>query len=161
MTWLPGVAAAGNDWDALASRWPKAMDALAGLVRAAWEDTDPSLLELARLRTATLLRNEAELASRTARAGLSEDKVAQLPAWPSSPLFDDRERACLAFTEQFIMDANGVTQGQVDALTGHLGPEGCYAFVHAVSALEAYQRACLTLGIAGAPGVDDLEEARA
>jgi alkylhydroperoxidase family enzyme len=161
VTWLPGVAAAGSDWDALAARCPEPMEALAGLVRAAWADTDPVLLELSRLRIATLLRNTPELPRRTAAAraaGLTEAKVAELAAWPTSPRFDAQERACLALVEQFVMDANGVTEEQVDAVTGALGPEGCYAFVQAVSALETFQRACLTLGIGDAPGVDELEE---
>ena len=117
---------------------------------AAWEETDPVVLELARLRIATLLGANGELARRTAAArdaGLTEAKIDALPSWPSSPLFDARERACVALTEQFVMDANGVTDEQVADVTEHLGAEGCYAFVQAVSVLETFQRACLTLGI--------------
>ncbi len=117
------------------------------------------LLELARLRIATLLRNTDELDRRSARArvaGLAEPKVEALAAWPASPLFTACERACLALTEQFVMDANGVTESQVAEVAKHLGPAGCYAFVQAVSALETFQRACLTLGIHNAPGIDEL-----
>ncbi len=147
-----------TDWDRLASLCPEAFDALAGVVRSAWEETDPVLLELARLRIATLLGNPEELDRRTAvaaDAGLPEAKVAELTAWPTSPRFSDRERACLALTEQFVMDANGVTDAQVAAVTEHLGGPGCYAFVQAVSVLETFQRACLTLGIRTAPGADE------
>ena len=59
-------------------------------------------------------------------------------------------------TEQFVIDANGVTEAQVADVTEHLGAKGCYAFVEAVSVLETFQRACLTLGIDDAPGVDEL-----
>jgi hypothetical protein len=54
-------------------------------------------------------------------------------------------------TEQFVVDASGVTDTQVADVTEHLGPAGCYAFVEAVSVLETFQRACLTLGIQEVP----------
>jgi alkylhydroperoxidase family enzyme len=159
MTWLAGVPECDTDWDRLASLCPGAFDALAAVVGAAWQDADPMLLELARLRIATLLGNTAESTQRTSRAseaGLSESQVADLTAWPTSPQFGARERACLALTEQFVMDANGVTDTQVAEVTEHLGPAGCYAFVEAVSVLETFQRACLTLGIRTAPSPDEI-----
>jgi alkylhydroperoxidase family enzyme len=160
MTWLADVASGeGTDWDRLAGLRPEAFGALAGLVAAAWAACDPVLLELARLRTATLLRHRAELQRRTARAqaaGLTEAKVAELGAWPTSPRFSPCERACLALTEQFVIDANGVTDGHVAAVTEHLGPEGCYTFVQALSVLETFQRACLTLGVETGTDVDEL-----
>ena len=82
--------------------------------------------------------------------------MADLAAWPTSPRFSARERACLALTEQFVMDANGVTDEQVAAVTEHLGGPGCYAFVQAISVLETFQRACLTLGIRTAPSPDEI-----
>lgn len=157
MTWLPGTPEGDTDWDRLASLRPEAFDALASVVAAAWQDTDPVLLELARLRIATLLRNTGELTRRTtmaSEAGPSETQVAELPSWPTSSEFSARERACLALTEQFVMDANGVTDSQVAEVTEHLGPAGCYAFVEAVSVLETFQRACLTLGIQTMPNFD-------
>ena len=159
MTWLGGVPDGGTDWDRLSAAFPEPFAALAGLVAAAWSECDPVLLELARLRTATLLGFAAERDHRTAAAwaaGLTEEKIAALPGWPRSPLFTGRERACLALTEQFVMDANGVTESLVADVTEHLGAEGCYTFVQALSVLETFQRACLTLGIENGPGVDAL-----
>jgi alkylhydroperoxidase family enzyme len=155
--WLDGLPAADTDWDRFAASWPVPFGALADVVVAAWDETDPVLLELCRLRMATLLAYPAEQARRTARAstaGLDETKVAELPAWPTSPAFDARERACLALAEQFVIDANGVTDEQVADVTTHLGPAGCYAFVQALSVVETFQRACLTLGIESVPDVD-------
>jgi alkylhydroperoxidase family enzyme len=159
MTWLGNVPEGGTDWDRLATLCPEAFGALAGLVSAASDEVDPVLLELSRIRIATLLANAAESERRSVRArdaGLTEEKVAALAAWPTSPLFTSCERACLALTEQFVVDANGVGDGDVADVTEHLGPAGCYAFVQAVSALETFQRACLTLGIVSAPDVDEL-----
>jgi alkylhydroperoxidase family enzyme len=161
VTWLPGVPDGATDWERLALLHPEPFAALAEVVDAAWQETEPVLLELARLRIAALLRNEAELGRRTAAAtaaGLTEEKASLVASWPSSVLFDDRERACLALAEQFVLDTNGVTQAQVDAVAAHLGAAGCYAFVEAVSVLETFQRACLTLGIASGAGVDEMTE---
>ncbi len=161
MTWLQDLPEGETDWNRLSSAFPEAFEALAGLFGAPWQDSDPALLELARLRIATLLQNEGELTRRSARAreaGLSEAKVAELAAWPTSPLFTSKERACLALTEQFVMDANGVTEAQVAEVTEHLGGAGCYAFVEGLSAMETFQRACLVLGIRTAPGVDQMIE---
>jgi alkylhydroperoxidase family enzyme len=159
VTWFEGLPDGDTDWDRLARLCPETFEALAGTVAAAWADTDPALLELARLRIAKLLGSDAELQQRSARAvecGLSEQKVAEVEAWPSSLRFTPAERACLALTEQFVMDANGVTDEQVAAVTEHLGGPGCYAFVSAISVLETFQRACLTLGIRTSPGVDEI-----
>jgi alkylhydroperoxidase family enzyme len=154
VTWLPHLPEGETDWDRFAALCPEAFGALSGVVAAAWDDTDPVLLELARLRIATLLGYTAELARRSERAmdaGLTEAKVADLAAWPTSPIFTARERACLALTEQFVIDPNGVTDAQVAEVTEHLGARGCYALVEAVSVLETFQRACLTLGIQEVP----------
>jgi alkylhydroperoxidase family enzyme len=162
--WLDGLPEAETDWDRFVALNPTAFGALAGLVQAAYEGTDPVLLELARLRIATLLGHTAELGRRSARAraaGLSDEVIAALPSWPTSPLFGARERACLALAEQFTIDANGVTDAMVAEVTEHLGGVGCYGFTQAVSALETFLRACLALGIETAPDIDDLVVASA
>ena len=156
-TWLPGLPAGDTEWDRFAAQCPDQFRALGDLVAAAWDETDPVLLELARVRMATLLGFGAEERRRTRRAtaaGLTEAKLAELPRWPRAPHFTARERECIALAEQFVVDANGVTDEQVAAVTEHLGPAGCYAFVQAISVLETFQRACLTLGIEAVPDVD-------
>jgi alkylhydroperoxidase family enzyme len=159
VTWFEGLPPGETDWDSLAALCPEAFDALAGVIAAIWEDSDPVLLELARLRIATLLGSAQESmghSSRAAAAGLTDAKIASLAAWPTSPLFTSCERACLALAEQFVMDANGVTDELVAGVTEHLGGTGCYAFIEAVSVLETFQRACLTLGVRTSPGIDEI-----
>jgi alkylhydroperoxidase family enzyme len=162
--WLEGLPSGDTDWDRFAASWPEAFAALSDVVAAAWNETDPVLLELCRLRMATLLGFPAERARRTLRAraaGLDEAKVADLAAWPTSARFTARERACLTLAEQFVIDANGVTADHVADVVDHLGPEGCYAFVQALSVVETFQRACLTLGIETIPEVDRMATPRA
>jgi len=159
MIWLAGLPEGSTDWERFATLCPDAMAALSGLVGAAWAECDPVLLELARLRVARLLGSTAELERRSVRAreaGLTEVKIAELASWPTSPLFTRREQACLAVTEQFVLDANGIDAAAIAGVTEHMGPAGCYAFVQALSVLETFQRACLTLGIQTAPDVDEI-----
>lgn len=154
MTWLPDLPEGGTDWERLSAFFPGAFDAVEELQRAVWAAVDPVLIELARLRIATLLGFEAGLAVRSQQArdaGLGEDKIAELSSWPTSRLFSARERSCIALAEQFVMDVNSITDRQVDDVLEHLSSGECYAYVNALSAFENLQRACLTLGVTTSP----------
>ena len=154
MTWLPDLAPGDTDWERMSALFPGAFDAVEGLHRAVWATVDPVLLELARLRIATLLGFEAGLAQRSHQArdaGLDEAKIAELPSWPVSARFSGRERACISLAEQFVIDVNGVTDRLVDDVLEHLSSAECFSYVNALSALENLQRACLTLGVTVTP----------
>lgn len=113
----------------------------------AWEAVDPVALELCRLRIAMLLGSAAELEARTPvalSAGLDEQTVAVLSSWPTSPRFGTRERACLAFTEQFVIDVAGMDDATVTAVRDHLGDHGLVDFVSALLVVEQRQRLRLT-----------------
>ena len=141
-----------GDWEDLAegaAPWvPFAPDAFAAFDTAAalvWQATDPSLAELARRRIATLLRNQPAVDRPPAAAPpLAEEKAAALPAWATSPLFDDTERACLAFTEQFVMDVGGMTPELVQPVLAHFG-DRVGAFVQALFLLDVSQRMQMVL----------------
>src|SRR5262249_6901516 len=62
-------------------------------------------------------------------------KVAALPAWPKSPLFAERDRACLAFAEQFVLDVSAVSADQRAALSAALG-SGAAGFVQSLYAID-------------------------
>jgi alkylhydroperoxidase family enzyme len=163
-TWLPDLPEEGTDWERVSALFPAAFDAVADLQRAVWESFDPVLLELSRLRIATLLGFQAGLVLRSRRArdaGLTEEKIGALSAWPTSDLYDTRERSCLALVEQFVMDANGVTEDMLGNVLRDLSPEQCHTFVLAISAFETFQRGCLTLGLGDSPESAWLESADA
>jgi len=114
---------------------------------AVWRSVDPVLLELARLRIAMLLGCATELASRTpaaVAAGLDEAAVAELSNWPRSPRFDARQRACLEFVEQYLIDVANMSTAQTAAVADHLGHDGLTHFASAVLVLEQRQRLALT-----------------
>src|SRR5690349_18960823 len=91
---------------------PEATGKLDQVNQRAWEYVDPRWLELVRLRIAQLIGDSAGAQARSSaalRAGLSEDTIGELTAYPTAPRFGVAERAGLAFAEQFFMDVSGTT----------------------------------------------------
>src|SRR5215207_317535 len=109
----------------------------------AWDAVDPVVLELCRLRVAMLLGCDAELAERTpaaVAAGLDEAAVDHLPRWTASPAIGPAARACLAFTEQWVVDVAGMDDATVAPVREHLGDHGLVDFASALLVIEQRQR---------------------
>ncbi len=110
---------------------------------AAWTVVDPVLLELCRLRVAMLLGCDAESAVRTPAAmadGLGEATISELSSWPTSARFGPRERACLAFCEQFVIDVASLEDHVAAAVSDELGVQGLVDFTNALLVIEQRQR---------------------
>jgi alkylhydroperoxidase family enzyme len=126
----------------------------ARLLEAIWSGpVSPVTLELCRLRMATLLRCAPALAERSPAAlaaGLDEERIARLPAWPTDPGTTDEERACIGFAEQYVIDHHGVTDEQVATLVDLLGDEGVVTFTTALVVWENQHRFDNALGVAQA-----------
>ncbi len=78
-------------------------------------ETPRALRELIILRTAQLTHSQYEWHQHrrmAAEAGVDEHRVAELAMWPTSPAFDDAERAALAFTDAL---AEGDVPDEVNA----------------------------------------------
>jgi alkylhydroperoxidase family enzyme len=118
---------------------PKVLDALSAAHEAAWAAVDPDLLDLCRVRIAMLLGHDHEAVSDC----LDPSLVEALPAWTSSPRFTPKQRACLAFTEQFVIDVAALDDADVAAVTAELGPDGLSNFVEALLVVEQRQRLSL------------------
>jgi alkylhydroperoxidase family enzyme len=114
------------------------------LLATIWEGpVSPVTLELCRLRMATLLASAAALTERTPaamRAGLTEERIALLPRWPSDPSFSSEERICIGFAEQFVIDHHEISDDDVAELTGVLGPDGVVTFSTALIAWDNQHR---------------------
>jgi alkylhydroperoxidase family enzyme len=129
--------------DAALSDRPDVASHLADLERAAWSSVDPVVLELCRVRIAMLLGCADEAQARSGEAiarGLDETTLADLPKWPTSSRFGPRERACLAFCEQFVIDVAGMSDDLAFAVAEHLGPQGLADFTAALLVVEQRQR---------------------
>ncbi len=119
---------------------PDIADHLTAAHAEAWRAVDPVVLELCRLRVAMLLGCGAELGVRTALAGVDEDTIAELAQWPTSSRYGPRERACLAFCEQFVIDVAGLDDEVALAVRSHLGEEGLANLATALLVIEQRQR---------------------
>lgn len=118
-------------------------DVVADLVAAhaaVWATIDPPLAELTRLRIAMMLGNTAELAVRTPGCGVDDATAAELSLWPTSPRFGERERACLTYLEQHLIDVANLSDAQAADVAAHLGDEGLVDYANAVLVLEQRQR---------------------
>ena len=142
---MPGAPTADGR-DLLTSalrRHPDIATCLDDVHRAAWAVADPVLLELCRLRIAQLLGSQPEQEARTPEAlaaGLDEPTIADLRAWPTSSRFGPRERACLAFCEQFVIDVASLSDELARDLSDELGPAAFVDFVNALLVVEQRQR---------------------
>jgi len=122
---------------------PEVLVALAIACESARAACDNTLLELARRRVAVLLNNEAELTAKP-WGSISDLQIAELSSWPTSGAFDERQKAALALTEQFVVDVTGVLAGPLAAAAGALGAE-VGPFVQGLYLLDVGQRAGVVL----------------
>ena len=117
-------------WAGPISQTPAAA-ALDDYVAAVWSDprTDTRRLELCRRRMAHLL-------------GVASEPVEAV---------DEGDEAAVAFAEQWLLDASGVTPDDCARLRAALGDEGCAAFTLGLSLVEARLRLELALGLSLRP----------
>ncbi|MDE3134482.1 MAG: carboxymuconolactone decarboxylase family protein [Acidobacteriota bacterium] len=74
-------------------------------------------------------------------AGESEERLAMIPAWDESPLFDDRERAALALTEAMtLISDNHVPDELWEDVSGHFDEHELAQLVLAITAINAWNR---------------------
>jgi alkylhydroperoxidase family enzyme len=134
-------------WEAVTEAAHDDLSAWCDLHRGLWEIVEPRTLELCRLRISMLVGADRHAALRSPTAGLDEELIAALPAWPTSERFTASDRACLALAEQFVIDVDGIDQPLVDAVLEHLSAGECYALFNALWAVEAVQRTCMVLDV--------------
>ena len=114
---------------------------LTALNERVWQNGDPVLLELVRVRVAQLIGNPAAARARCALAvGGAEAKLAALPDYPFSPLFSSTERDVVSLAEQFVIDVGGTTEDMRAELTGRFGADGGRELVTAIYVVEFTQR---------------------
>jgi alkylhydroperoxidase family enzyme len=153
-TWLPVPDGAPD----LLALLPSGYEELHALCRSVWEaDVDAVTLELCRLRIATLLRSPVDAATRDPRAvaaGLDEDTVDDLPAWPTSSRFTDAQRCALALAEQFVIDPHGFTDDDAAAAHEHFTEPQLATLTIAIAVFDALTRVrrVLTSDPAGGAG---------
>jgi hypothetical protein len=96
---------------------------------AAWATVDNRLLGLCEQRIREIL-------------GVAE--TTQLADWWSSTELSAAEKACLAFTEEYMIDVANLTDDTAARVREHLGDQTMVDFVSALLVVEQRQRIALT-----------------
>jgi len=106
---------------------PQLMKQWMGVSLAAQESLEKSLIELVKIRSSILngCANCINMHTTEARAaGETEQRIYLLAAWHEAPVYTDRERAALAWTDALTRLSQGHTQKEArDALEAHFTPE--------------------------------------
>jgi AhpD family alkylhydroperoxidase len=157
MTWLPTTAPGATPLDAVFGLVPDAYERFRELYGSLWDDDalSPAVVELCRLRVATILRCDGELAVRyqdAIDAGCSTEQVESLAAWPTAACFDAVQRAALAFAEQYVLDPHELTDAHFDALHAHFDDRALATLTLAVAMSDALGRFRVALHVAPLPG---------
>ena len=153
MTWLPETASGATSFARVFGLRPDLRDPYQHFAGLFWVRrlVDPVVLELVRLRIATLLACDRELRHRTdvARdAGLTEAAITALPDWPNSAAFGEEQRHALAFAELFVMDPTAISDAERARLRTTLSEPGFIAFVEALALFDGFMRFQVILDIA-------------
>jgi alkylhydroperoxidase family enzyme len=143
--------------DELFAPLPKAHEHYRALDEKIWDGRlDPALLEVCRVRIAMLHRCAPQLTLRRADLG---DKRAAIAQWPTSPLFNETERAVLRFAEQYVIDAQGVSDADAALVTTVLSGPQVADFTIAIGAFDAICRFTLALGSEQTPAEPAAQDA--
>jgi alkylhydroperoxidase family enzyme len=159
VTWLPEEADGATGFDRVFGLRPDLYGPFREFYAVFWRDrlVDPVVLELCRLRVAQLLGCASELAVRYAPEGdetMSEELVGALPQWPTSDQFDARQRAALAFAEQFVIDPKGIRGPVRDELRAQFELPEVVALTEALALFDGFTRFRLVLGVGDADGFE-------
>ncbi len=144
VTWLPVDEHAPSERDATLGLHAEVYALHRELLRATAAATDAELLELSKARMAQLFRCREELALH------SPERLTELESWDHSPAFTARERAALAFVEQFVVDPTLISPELAGELERELGTSGVINFTTALTAHEASLRLATLLDLAPA-----------
>jgi alkylhydroperoxidase family enzyme len=145
MTWLGGIdVAAGPPTVAGALALRPELAELVAAYEAELRCVEPVLLELCRVRIAQLLGDAAA-------GGRHDDtvaaKVGALATYPTSPLFNEHERTCLNYAEQYVIDVHSLTDDDADAVKRGMSEAEFVAFTVALGMFEGLTRFRLLLGV--------------
>ena len=139
MAWINSA----NDRDSTIRMLPDIAATFDALYRSLW--TQPHLpaevLELCRLRLAQLHQCAVEMQRHDCE--LSAEKRTNLACWNTHSSFSGAERACLAFTEVYAVDAQALTDEHAAEVKAHFGDAGLVLLVEALGILDGMTRLSL------------------
>lgn len=159
MTWLAERAVGDTPLQEVLGLRPELAELVDTYLAQAWADNDPVILELCRLRIAQLHGDEAQQRLRhdsAARAGLTEDKIADLARYVDSPHYSEHERACVSYAEQYVIDVHGIADADAARVKQRMSDGEFVAFTVALGLFDGFGRFRLVLGIDDPPTDDQV-----
>lgn len=135
----PGTATGtpGNWWTVFALSPDVFGHAVAGfgVVTGRARKLPPQLREVALLRTGFVSGSQFVFSqhAKTGRAaGVSDEKIAAVPSWAGSDVFDGAERAVLAYTDEMVLAMGRVQDATFEKLKEHLDDEAILELSYAI-----------------------------
>ena len=112
-----------------------------GLYQSSKRLLDPKLRELGQTRVGWARGSQFVFSQhcKSCRAiGISEEKIAAIPAWQVADCFNATERALLAYTDALVYDGGRVADDVFVALQTHLSDEEILEFTYITSLYEMH-----------------------
>jgi alkylhydroperoxidase family enzyme len=78
-------------------------------------------------------------------AGIPDEKIQAIPSWVVSPLFDDAERAILAYTDALTLEDGRVQDGVFESLRSHLSEAAILELTYMVASYGMHATMCRAL----------------
>ena len=79
------------------------------------------------------------------RFGIAEEKIAAIPHWEVSPIFDEKERAILAWTDALILQGGRASDELFEVLQSHLSDEDILELTYHVMGYNLHAVCCKAL----------------
>lgn len=138
-----GWVSSGNNRATILGELPDLAAPFSVLYDSLWQQSrlPAQVLELCRLRLAQLHRCDIEL--KRTEIAIPVAKIASLSHWNTDTDYTEAERACLAFTEVYAMDAQAITDDHADGVKAHFGDAGLVLLVEALGILDGMIRLSL------------------
>ena len=138
----------GNDLFAAA---PSLMKSWFGTSAAVNASLEPSLTELVKIRASQINGCANCINMHTAEArekGETEQRIYLLPAWREAPVYSDRERAALGWTEALTKLSEGHRhEDAYEALTAHFTQEEQVKLTLVINVINGWNRLSVGFGV--------------
>lgn len=111
-------------------------------------ELDASIRELGILRTGYTQASQfvfSQHCKAARRFGISDEKIAAIPYWQVSALFDEKERAILAWTDALILQGGRASDELFEALHSHLSDEDILELTYHVMGYNLHAVCCKAL----------------
>ena len=157
----PGTATGtpGNWWTVFAQTPELMGHMVAGfaLFSSDSRSLDPKLREIALTRTGYAAGSQfvfSQHCKAARRVGVTDEQLEAIPAWTTSGVFDDGERAVLAYTDELVLADGRVADATFGALASFLDETAIIELTYAVGTYKLHAVMCLALRLE----YDDVDE---